>query len=193
MEIWKDIKGYEGLYQISNYGRVKSLKRIIKDKNNRSIPIKEKILKLNDNGLGYKFICLTDNNNKKKKFYIHRLVAIMFIPSEEGKDIINHLDCNPSNNYYKNLEWTTKKGNTEYMIKLNRNVRTKEWINKLRASAIKNYGKKVKRINIRTGKTKIYACLNDTKKDGFTTSSVSQCCNNIRNKHKGYKWEFVEE
>lgn len=101
-EIWKDIKGYEGLYQISNLGRVKSLvrKRVLK----------ERILKPKKKNSGYLFVCLC-KNGELKYFHIHRLVAIAFIVNQKNKSQINHKDCNKENNNINNLEWVTPKEN----------------------------------------------------------------------------------
>lgn len=107
MEIWKDIVGYEGIYQISNFGRVKSLKG------------NEKFLKPRKNKLGYLLVALC-KSGKRKESYIHRLVAMMFIKNPLNKPYINHIDCNPSNNNMNNLEWCTAKENMEYASKLER-------------------------------------------------------------------------
>lgn len=102
-EIWKDIKGYEGLYQVSNLGRVKSLPR----KN----VTKEKILNGGNNGDGYIKVSLSN-----KLYYVHRLVAEAFIPKIEGKNFVNHIDENKSNNNVNNLEWCTNKENINHSI-----------------------------------------------------------------------------
>ena len=190
-EIWKDIKGYEGLYQVSNLGRIKSLDKKTKNKNGEFIK-KGKILKQSENSKGYLRIQLTSNKGQRKRMFVHRLVAQHFVKKEEGKNIVNHLDCNPKNNCYNNLEWTTLKGNSQYMTKLGRNKRTQEWIVNLKKTLQKTLGKKVVRIDMKTKDVKIYDYLNQTKMDGFVSSSVSKCCNGIRNKHKGYYWKFFE-
>lgn len=101
---WKDIQGYEGKYQISNLGEVRSLN--YKRTGNKKILIPATTYK------GYKSITL--NKNGKKTFFIHRLVAIHFIPNPNNYPIINHKDENPSNNLYINLEWCTAKYNNNY-------------------------------------------------------------------------------
>ena len=111
-EIWKDIKGYEGYYQISNKGKVKSLPRLRNAKN--KFISRERILKNQDNSKGYLRVELKANN-KKQKFFVHRLVAEHFLDKPKGCNIVNHLDCNPHNNNVENLEWTTFKGNSRYM------------------------------------------------------------------------------
>jgi hypothetical protein len=102
MEIWKDIIGYEGHYTISNYGNVKSY-------------YFNNCLHCGDNGNGYKFIYL-HKHGKGQRFYIHRLVAIMFIENLLNKPQVNHKDCNKANNYVENLEWMTKDENRNHAV-----------------------------------------------------------------------------
>ena len=102
-ETWKDIVGYEGLYQVSNLGRVKSLPR----KN----VTKEKILIGGNNGDGYIKVSLSN-----KLHYVHRLVAEAFIPKIEGKNFVNHKDEVRSNNNVDNLEWCTNQENINFSV-----------------------------------------------------------------------------
>lgn len=101
-EVWKDIKGYEGLYQISNFGKVKSL-------------YSNKILKNGNNGKGYLFVFLCKDKNSKR-FYIHRLVAVHFLPLIGNKTQVNHIDGNKNNNKVDNLEWCTNKENLIHSV-----------------------------------------------------------------------------
>lgn len=110
-EIWKDIPGYEGLYQVSNLGRIKSMKRYTKIPNAIRIE-KEKILKLGKRN-GYYVINLC-KKNKRKSYQVHRLVAQAFIQNPKNKPYINHIDYDPTNNKVKNLEWCTQKENVEW-------------------------------------------------------------------------------
>lgn len=107
-EIWKDIKGYEGLYQVSNYGRVKSLDRK-SDIDGRLI--KSKILKPGLNNPGYKFVILRKNGISENKM-IHRLVAETFL--NNPMDCVNHKDGNKLNNHMSNLEWCTYSENKKH-------------------------------------------------------------------------------
>lgn len=110
-EIWKDIQGYEGLYQVSNFGRVKSLKRKVKSGENY-VTVKEKIRK---QGIrkGYYYLQL-HKNDISKKHSIHRLVAQAFIHNPENKPQINHRDGNRFNNNIYNLEWCNLEENIKH-------------------------------------------------------------------------------
>lgn len=112
-EIWKDIEGYESLYQVSNLGRVKSTKRNHWTRSGVITIEKEIIMKLSDNGNGYKIVNLFYENKRTRK-YVHRLVAEAFIEKEEGKNYVNHIDFDRSNNIVSNLEWCTQCENVQY-------------------------------------------------------------------------------
>lgn len=136
-EIWKDIKGYEGLYQISSTGRVKSLDKYVNCKNNKQRLLKGKILKPLYNKRGYLVVGLT-NENGTKKFLVHRLVALHFLPNPNNLPYINHKDENPSNPHYLNLEWCTHQYNMNYGTLQERKV------------IVRNYG--------RCGRKKVLQC-----------------------------------
>ncbi|MDN6899557.1 NUMOD4 domain-containing protein [Oenococcus sicerae] len=108
-EIWKDIKGYEGLYQLSNLGRVKSLDKI----SNNGHHLKKKMLKPIEDEYGYMHVILYKKNTKKI-FRTHRLVAQEFISNPLSLPQINHKDERKSNNCVSNLEWVTVKQNMNY-------------------------------------------------------------------------------
>ena len=97
MEQWKDIEGFEGLYRVSNTGKVFSIRRniILKGKTDRD---------------GYKAVVLWNGKNNYRT--IHRLVAEAFVEKKDGCNVVNHLDCDKQNNNADNLEWTTVKENT---------------------------------------------------------------------------------
>ena len=111
-ERWCDIPEYEGKYQISNLGRIKSLSRTSNNRNG-SFKTKEIIMKPMKASNGYLIACLW-KNNKQKKFIIHKLVADAFIPNPNGYKEINHKDENKENNIVDNLEWCNHKYNMNY-------------------------------------------------------------------------------
>lgn len=107
-EIWKDVPEYEGLYQVSNFGRVKSFRESSKFKKP-----KELILKLSLINSGYAVVTLYKETNKRK-FQIHRLVASVFLPNPLNLPCVNHKDENKLNNCVDNLEWCTYEYNNNY-------------------------------------------------------------------------------
>lgn len=114
-EVWKDIKGYEGLYEISNLGRVKSLMGW----NGHKYFQREKILICTNQKVTDKYsrsVVKLFNGKTKRDYKVHRLVAKAFIPNPNGYDIINHKDGNPLNNRVENLEWCNQKYNIEHSI-----------------------------------------------------------------------------
>lgn len=190
MEIWKDIKGYEGYYQVSNFGNVRSLDRFDGVHDRKGTKIKPN-LKQN----GYLQVGLR-KHNKRKWFGIHRLVATHFLRNPNNKPQVNHIDCNKQNNNVSNLEWVTGKENQEHAVK-----------HGLRASMPKGqnhafYGKcgsesrsakPVIRYDRKTGETKLYKAKILAKYDGFDVTSISKCCHKKLKTHKGYEWYFAKD
>lgn len=142
-EIWKDVPDYEGLYQISNLGRIKSMEKVFyrepnKNTNLRFTKYKEKILASFKKRGNYYTVAMY-KNGKRKDMKIHRLVALAFLdkndfksmPNEERELInleklqINHKDENPSNNNVNNLEWCSQKYNSNYGTRIQRIKNTK--------------------------------------------------------------------
>lgn len=189
-EIWKDIEGYEGLYQISNLGRVRSLDRYMKNGTSNQYIRKGKIL-IQQKGTGnYIQVCLS-KNCKGKCYKLHRLVAEAFIPNIENKPDINHIDGNKSNNCANNLEWCTKSENMKHaartglFVPYNKGKRGKEC----------HSSKKVAMIDKDTGKILRYF---DSEKEGALflgkndKSNISSCCQQRSKTAYGYKWKIIE-
>jgi hypothetical protein len=119
-EVWKDIEGYEGQYQVSNLGNVKSLNRFVYQLDRSGKPsisnYKGRVLKFGHRKNGYLYIVLS-KNNKQKKENIHRLVAKAFIPNPLNKPQVNHKDGNKKNNLIGNLEWNTMSENHKHAFR----------------------------------------------------------------------------
>lgn len=181
-EEWKNIKGYENLYQVSNYGRIKSLKKhsIF---NNRTYPTK--ILKCHINTKKYLDIELC-RCNKSHRYRIHRLVAEHFIPNPENKPQVNHIDCDKSNNKTNNLEWCNNSENQQHAFKNGLNTR-KKYGDSPRA-------KKVNQYNLNGDFIKTWDSIIRIKDEcGYCDGFISQCCKGKYKQAYGYLWKYEKE
>lgn len=177
MEIWKDIKGYEGLYQVSNEGRVKSCDRVIVT-NNTIRNYKGRIIKVGRKPDGY-IICQLYNTGKVGRFRVHRLVAEAFIDNPDGKEHVDHINGIKSDNRACNLRWCTQKENNNFEL-----YREKQK-NKI------NCSKKVYQYTLDNQLVNTYPSTMEVERVlGFKNPSISACCLGKKNTHKGYKWSY---
>ena len=114
-EEWREIKGYEGYYEVSNIGNIRSIERYVNSKNKSIAFKKAKSIKSSKRG-DYISVKLS-RENEEKTFSVHRLVALMFIPNPENKLEVNHIDGNKLNNFFSNLEWCTRSENEIHSYK----------------------------------------------------------------------------
>ena len=174
-EVWKDIEGFEGKYQVSNLGNVKSLNYANRRYARNLVP---KI-----NNCGYLWVELWDNG-KSKPFLIHRLVAKAFIKNENRCQIINHKDENPKNCNVDNLEWCDNSYNVLYSLRKRRSGSIRK---------TKHSRKKLLRISKDGVVTEISENIAKfCKNNDFNEWSILQCCKGNRKTAYGYKWEFAE-
>mgnify|MGYP000953607310 CR=1 FL=1 len=174
-ETWKDIKGYEGIYQVSNMGRVKSLERVTIRKDGSKLPVKERILKP-QKGLDYLRVPLCNNSGKGKMFYVHRLVCEAFHENPNNKPCVNHIDENKANNTASNLEWCTYEENNNHGT---RNARI--------AKSVGQYTRDGELI-------KVWQSIVEIEKQlGFNHCLLSEVARGKRKTAYGYVWKFVEE
>ena len=191
-EIWKDIKDYEGLYQVSNLGRVKSLDKYVRSKNNSFALKKGRILKSSVTKRGYKKVGLWKNG--VKWYLIHRLVAQAFIQNPNKYPQVNHINEIKTDNRVDNLEWCDQKYNVNYGTARERIIE-KQTNGK--------YSKPVLQINKNTNEVIAeFPSINEVQRQlGFRISNISECCNGgyfhkERNKWVnvsqayGFKWQF---
>ena len=120
-ENWRDIPGYEGRYQVSNIGNVKSLERTFLMPNGGIAICKERLLTQSLNRNGYQTLNL-HKNNKNKFCLVHRLVGLAWLPNPNNFRIMNHIDCNRSNNNVNNIEWCTYNYNSKYCFEMGNSV-----------------------------------------------------------------------
>ena len=172
MEIWKDIVGYNGLYQISNCGRVKSF-------HNNS----ERIIKPKTNNKGYKWVVLNLNKNTENCL-IHRLVAKHFIENPNNHKIINHIDENPSNNKAANLEWMTHAKNVVYGSFTPRRIRTLHKTGRIRNIVQKDINGKI---------LAIYSSIKEASiKSGVPYMTIHNILKHGVRWRKDFLWEYIE-
>ena len=176
-EVWRDVKGYEGLYQVSDQGRVKSLERTFIDKIGRERYVKERILKPSFNGRGYLFVNLYAGG-KPKMHKVHRLVCQSFHDNPENKLDVNHINENKTDNRACNLEWSTRKENCNHGT---RNVRMA--IAKSRPIAQYTLNGKL---------LKVWPSAKEVgRQTGFSRGSISKVANGKRKQAYGCIWKYV--
>lgn len=176
-EEWRDIEGYEGLYQVSDQGRVKSLERTFIDKSGRKQTVKERILKPNVVGGGYLIVELCAGG-KRKRLRVHRLVGEAFLPRAEGKDAINHKDEDKTNNNVWNLEWVSHKENCNFGTR-------NERIAKANSKPVAQYIKDGELVKTWSSLTEI------GKQTGFSIGNISQAANGKYKQAYGFIWKYV--
>lgn len=175
-EIWKPIKDYEGLYEVSNLGNVRSLDHMRKISGNGEYLQKGKVLKNIKNNSGYIRVTLSKEGKRKNK-HIHRLVAEAFIPNPNNLSCINHKDENPLNNNVNNLELCTRKYNDNYG---NRN-------NKI----AKKLSKKIDQFDINGNYIKTWdSSVSIERETELDQSNICLCCKGKRKSVGGYIWKY---
>lgn len=174
-ELWKDVEGFEGLYQVSTWGNVRSLDRYVNTIGNSKRLIKGKIIKPRLDRYGYLKVMLSKNGNKKY-ILLHRLVALNFISNPDNLPQVNHIDEVKTNNFRSNLEWCDSKYNNNYGTHKER--------------VAKSHWKKVYQYNREYKLVKIWPSLVECEKNGFIIAHISSCCSGKRKSHKGYIWSY---
>lgn len=175
-EIWKDIEGWEGYYQVSNLGRVRSVDREIinRDKINK---LKGKILNATVNcRSGYESVMLC-KECKKKRLPLHRLVAIAFVPNPNNYKEVNHKDEDKTNNSSSNLEWCDRKYNNNYGT--------------MRERMASKLSKKVYQYTLNGELVNIFPSSHECDRNGYSRANVHRCCIGIYKQHKGFKWSYT--
>lgn len=183
-EIWKDIKGYEGLYQVSNFGKIKSIPRHGTRKNMH-------IISQNYNRCGYKIVNLYKNAKGKTKT-VHRIVAETFMKNTLNKEDINHIDGNKDNNNVTNLEWTSHKENMKHARK-NHLINISDKVIEQGRKIGKTRAKKILQIEKYSIIKQWNSMTEASKATGISISEISLCCNNKKKSVGGYEWKFVEK
>jgi len=183
MEIWKDIKNYEGLYQVSNTGKVKSLGRIaIKNGNNKPNIWKEKIL-TGSSKSNYPKVGLR-KDNQQVTFNIHKLVAEAFIPNINNKPFVNHKNGIKTDNGVENLEWVTHQENMQHAY-------TELGRNGCNFGRSGNMCKSVCQYDLNGKFVKQWDSTQEIKEVlGFNSSAIANCCRRENKSSFGFIWKY---
>lgn len=179
MEEWRDVAGYEGLYQVSNEGRVRGLTRKASDGHKiNGIVLKPKMQER------YMRVALYDGSGKsgRKIVMVHRLVAAAFVANPENKPQVNHIDGNRLNNHADNLEWCTQSENNKHAWKIGLQPH----------DAMTNATrKKVAQIDNTGNVVKVWDSMSDAARAlGLQVSNISHCCSGRITRTGGYKWRL---
>lgn len=179
VELWKTFKGYENCYEVSNMGRIRSLRT-------------GNIIKQRANSLGYLSVSLK-KDRKSKEYRVNRLVALTFLDNPENKPEVNHKDGNKKNNCITNLEWVTHKENMIHARK-NNLIKITEKLKKQSSINGKKRSKPVEQYTIEGEFVKSYLSITEASKETKTSiSMISSCCRENIKSTKGYIWKFKKE
>lgn len=182
IEIWKSIDGYDGKYQVSNLGRVKSIFTTYATKNGLRKKYRDVMLKPMVQKNGYLYVCLW-SENKKKNCLIHRLVAQAFVPNPYQHPEVNHKDENKSNNNASNLEWCTTKENVNYGTCIQRI--SQSLINHpCKSKNVYQYSKNGVFIKMWISASEIERQL------GYLRTVICRCCRGVSKTAYGFVWSY---
>lgn len=196
--VWKDIVGYEGLYQVSSLGEIRSVDRYRKGKKGSPTFCKGSLMTLSYGRHGYLTVGLSKDCHCKR-LLVHRLVAEAFVENSHGNPVVDHINGDRLDNKVENLRWCTTKENMNFDI-VRRNISHIQKTSKRciqHQKEMQDACRKPVVIISTDGAAKIYLSLKEVEEDGFNRHTVSGCCNSGRpigkHKFKGYKCYWKED
>ena len=193
IEVWKNIQGYEELYQVSNLGRVRSLDKKVKCRGGKYRLMKGQIIRPIHSGANYSAVNLYKNKHHHMQ-YVHRLVAEAFIPNPNGHLEINHKDENKGNNNVSNLEWCNRTYNNNYGTHNARTSETRKSNSRYARQSIKNGQKQSKPVIQLTLEGKVIAEYSSTaeagRQNGFKKCAIANCCCGRQKTSYGFVWKY---
>ena len=168
-EIWKDVVGYEGKYQVSNLGHV------------RRFEVRE--LKTESDADGYVSVFLYDGHRKSKRVSVHRLVAQAFLDNPNEWPVVNHKDEDKKNNVVENLEWCTYKYNSNYGTSKQRIAEKMRNLPQISRAVVR----------ISESEEVIYPSAKQAERElGINNANIIACCRGKRETANGYRWRYAE-
>ncbi len=184
IEKWRPIKDYEGLYEVSNIGRVRSLDKWVSAKAESMAFKRGKILKSNPNGGGYLSVTLCKDSNNHKIYLVHRLVAEAFLDNPNNLPCVNHKNEDKTDNRIENLEWCSYEYNINYGTAL---ARMKAKVTNGALSKV------IQQFTINEELINEYPSINEAKRqNGYCVGNISKCCQGKRKTAYGYIWKYKE-
>ena len=177
-EIWKPVSGFDGYYEVSNLGNVKSIDRYIIDSRGRRRFFKGQVLKTRHSHNGY-VLCNLKKDGNNYNVRVNRLVAKAFVENPENYDEVNHIDFNKDNNKATNLEWCSNKYNINYTYKNDKSKSQKhvQKIDPITMEVLDEYISLAEAARINKGRYQ----------------NISRCCKHDGYTHLGYMWRFVSD
>lgn len=188
-EIWKDVVGYEGYYMVSSLGRVFSCKRTIGRANGRSLSVSPKILNHHPLKTGYVRLRLTKGDKKQFPTSVHWLVATSFIDNPNNETEIDHINGIKHDNRVENLRWCSHVQNCNNPITrkfMSESSKTKKNNNVTNA-------KQIVAISLNDNTIHFFDNITESRKFGFTPTSVCKCCKNKSKSHKGFSFLYLTD
>ena len=195
-EVWKPIEGYEGLYEVSDKGNVRSLDRYVYTGAAGMVRRKGVFMKQQTNKKGYKTVMLHDSS-RVRSTTVHRLVAEAFIPNPDNKSQVNHIDTDKTNNSVSNLEWNTQEENMAHAKKHNLfKNKTEKQIKACAKNLEKAYIKRRRPVDMYTLDGHYIKTFESIRKASAETntsgSHITSVCKGYRGSSGGYKWKYTE-
>ena len=189
---WKEIKGYEGKYIVSNYGEVISLPRLKQNNSKKQYVEPKELSKHISSTNGYVYVLLC-GKGKCKNVRLHKLVAEAFIPNPEHKEQVNHIDGDKTNNKVENLEWCNNAENIKHAYRTGLTYYTKGRRDNFEKIRIDN-SKRVVQMDLSGNEIKIWNSMEEAGKAiGICRSGISECCSGKHRTAGGYRWKYAEK
>lgn len=187
IEIWKDVPGFEGYYQASNTGHIRSVDRTITNSFGWTIRRKGKLLSECTDRDGYKYVCITKEG---KGYRVHRLVSFAFIPNPDNKDQVNHKDGNPANNSVSNLEWNNASENLKHSFRQLNRPANKTALGK--TGLLSGRTKPIGQYSIDGKIVKEYLFTQEAAVAlGISVQCIRQCVTGRSKSAGGFKWKYL--